>query len=1067
MQRLAVLVAVLFALTASAQTTITPAAPGPWQFTTSGTGTPGPASYIAPGFDTPPLGTGSVHLAVGSDGNASAQARNTAYAGTLLSQLEVLSYSTFIDVNGSTNDQAPYLNLLIDQNLDGTADDQLFFEPAYQTGAYSGDPVPNQGMVTPGTWQTWNAMTGGWWSLDDATFGPPLKTLATYIAANPNARIVNSGAGLGGLRILTGGGAGAWDNFLGAADNVSIDTTTTTPVTYDFEPNAGTVVTVTVPTPDGWSLQTVDDGDATNTATIDITPAPAPMGDGALRLAVGADGGDAAQARSTNWDGQLLRDLSSLTYWTYVQQDGSGGQAPYLMLDVDYDGDSVRDDILFFEPLYQSATYFPSDPQPALVDGAWQQWDARDGGWWSLNNTAGAGAGTNVKPLSAILDVQPNARLTGANGGGVRITAGFGAGAWDNFIGFADALAISFNSPITTYDFEPVPSITIGDSTQNEGTTGSPAGPPGGPSFFFFTLTLSEAVSQDVTVQYTTADGTATAADFDDYSLISGTATFTAGTTTTLIFVSVRPDAKLEDNETFFVNLSTPHFATIADPQAVGTIVNDDPVPTISIADAALIEQNVGTNPLPFTVQLSNPSENPVSVDYNVTPGTATVVLDYAPVVAGTLVIPAGATSGTITVDIVGDSLFEPDETFFVNLSNPVGATLPDNQATGTILNDDVQPSITIDDVTQGEGNAGVTPFVFTVTLSNPTALPVSVNYTTTPDTATTGLDFAPNAGVLIIAPGTTSNTITVNVVGDTLFEPTEQFFVNLSDPVNATFADPPSGLGTIVDDDGQPTVTINDVTQNEGNAGTTPFTFTVTLSGPSATAVSIAWTTAPNTATSGTDFTPASGTLIIPPGALTGEITVNVIGDTGFEPNETFFVNLTGATSATLVDNQGVGTIVNEDGAIADVSIAKAGPAGARPNTPITYVITVTNNGPQTASNVVVQDAIPIGTTFTSATPSQGTCGGTATVICNLGAIAAGGTATIQLVVQAPGTPATLTNTATVTNTPEPDPNQANNTSAPAIVTVAEVTGIPTVSEWGLLALLAALAGLALVKLK
>lgn len=1059
MHRLVVLLAVaVLALTASAQIdVVTPSSPAPWQFTTTGTGTPAPASYIAPGFDTPPLGVGSVHLAVGSNGGASAQARNTAYAGTLLSQLEVLSYSTFVDVDGSGG-QAPYLNLLIDTDGNGTSDDQLFFEPAYQTGAYSGDPVPNQGTVTPGVWQTWDAMAGGWWALSSGTFGPPLVTLSTYIAAHPTATIVNSSGGLGGIRIIAGLGAPAWDNFLGAADNVSIDTTTTALVTYDFEPDAGTVVTVTVPTPDGWALQTVDDGDATNTATIDITPAPAPapLGDGALRLAVGADGGDAAQARSTNWDGQLLRDLSSLSYWTYVQQDGSGGQAAYIMLDVDYDGDSVRDDILFFEPLYQSATYFPSDPQPALVVGAWQQWDARDGGWWSLNNTAGAGPGTNVKPLSAILDVEPDARLTGASGGGVRIVAGFGEPAWNDFIGFADAFSISFDSPVTTYDFEPVPTITISDVSQNEGT--------GGATTFSFTLTLSEAVSQSVTVQYTTADNTATAADAD-YVPAAGTATFTPGSTSTTIDVSVTPDAKYEDDETFFVNLSTPTFATIADPQAIGTIVNDDPVPAMSIGDVSLSEGDAGTTPFNFTVQLTNPSENQISVNFGTAPGSATSILDFGPI-AGTLYIAAGATSGTITVNVVGETLLEPDETFTVTLNTPNGATIADGTATGTIVNDDAQPTISINDVTLGEGNAGLTPFTFTVTLSNPSTLPVTVNYTTTPDNATPVTDFTPAAGPLIIAPGATSNTITVNVIGDTLFEPDEQFFVNLSDPVNGTFGDP-SGLGTIVDDEAQPTIVIDDVAQNEGNAGTTPFQFTVTLSGPSGTPTSITWSTAPGTATSGTDFTPASGTLVIPAGSLSGTIVVGVLGDTGFEADETFFVNLTGATGGTIVDNQGLGTIVNDDGPVADVSITKTGPATARPSTPIAYTITVSNAGPQTASNVVVTDTIPAGTTFLSATPSQGTCSGTSTVTCNLGAIAAGGSATITLIVQAPATPGTVTNTATVTNTPETDPNAGNNATGPAVVAVAEVAGIPTASEWGLLALLAMLAGIAILKLR
>ena len=1058
MQRLGAFFAVLvLALSASAQIdVVTPTSPAPWQFTTSGTGTPGPASYIAPGFDSPPLGIGSVHLAVGSNGAASAQARNTAYAGTLLSQLETLSYSTFVDVDGSGG-QAPYLNLLIDNTGDGVVDDQLFFEPVYQTGAYPGDPVPNQGTVTPGIWQTWNAMTGGWWALSDSTFGPPLKTLTTYYTANPTATIVNSSTGFGGLRIIAGIGAPAWDNFLGAADNVSVDTTTTSLVTYNFEPDAGTVVTVTVPNPDGWALQTDDDGDSTNTATITIAtpPAPPPLGDGALRLAVGADGGDAAQARSTNWDGQLLRDLSSLTYWTYVEQDGSGGQAPYIMLDVDYNGDNVRDDILFFEPLYQSATYFPSDPQPALVVGSWQQWDARDGGWWSLNNTAGAGPGTNVKPLSAILDVQPDATLTGANGGGVRITAGFGAGAWDNFIGWADAFSISFNSPITTYDFEVVPTIIIGDVSQAEGT--------GGSTTFTFTLTLSEAVSQTVTVQYTTADDTATS--IDDYITAAGTATFTPGSTTTTINVSVIPDSKFEDNETFFVNLSTPAFATIADPQAVGTIVNDDAVPTITILDLSQNEGNAGPTPFSFSVQLSNPSENPISVDYTVTPGTALSPPDFV-ATSGTLIIPAGSPGAPLVVTVNGDTIFEPNETFTVTLSNPTGATIADGVATGTILNDDPQPTIFIDDVTQAEGNAGTTPFVFTVSLSNPSADTVAVSYQANPGTATTPSDFAPSSGVLLIAPGATSNTITVNVVGDNVFEPTETFTVDLSSPSNATISDP-SGLGTIVEDESQPVINISDVSLNEGNAGTTPFTFQVTLSGTSASNVSINWTTAPNTATSGTDFTAASGTLVIPPGSLSGQIVIDVIGETAFETNETFFVNLTGATGGTIADNQGLGTILNDDGPVADVSITKSGPGSVTPLSPVVYTITVTNAGPQTASNVVVTDTIPVGTTYISAVPSQGTCSGTSTVTCNLGAIAAGGSATITLTVQAPAAPTTLVNSASVVNTPEADPNQANNTSAPATTVVALAAGIPTLSEWGLMALVAALIGLAFAKLR
>ncbi len=944
MRRLAVVVVVVLAASASAQVTITPAAPGPWTFNASASALPAPpASYIAPGFETPPLGTGSVHLIVGSDGSLNAQARNTAFAGTLLSDLTALSYSTYVDVDGSGG-QAPYLNLLIDQDNNGTVDDQLFFEPVYQTGAFPGDPVPNQGAIQLHTWQTWDARNGGWWSLDAGTFGPPLVTLATYSASFPNARIVNSSGGLGGLRILVGSGAGAWDNFVGAADNVTVDTSSTTPVTYDFEPLAATVVTVTPAALDGWTLTTTDDGDATNTATVGIVPGPAtpPMGTGSLELSVGADGGDAAQARNNTYDGQLLRDLSSLTYHTYVDVPGSGGQAPYIILNVDYDNNGTTDDFLFFEPVYQDATFFPTNPQPAIVLDTWQSWDARNGGWWSANNTASAGPGTDVKPLGAILDVEPDAKLATDTTGAVRIVAGFGQGAWDNFLGYADALSISFTSNVTTYDFEPTPAIGIGDVSQTEGT--------GGATNFTFTLTLSHAVNQSVTVDYTTADGTATAADLDYTPVtVAQTATFAPNATTTTITIAVTPDAKFEPTEDFFVNLVNPQGATISDPQARGEIVNDDPIPTISIAD-----------------------------------------------------------------------------------------------------------------LSQNEGNAGVTPFSFTVTLSNPSHLPVTIDYTTNPGTATADGDYTSETSSIVINPGLTSGTITIDVIGDLTDEADETFFVDLTNATNATFFDN-QAIGTIIDDDGQPTVTIDDVSQNEGNAGTTPFTFTVTLSNPSAVNVTVNYTTTPGTATAGTDYTSETSSIVIPAGSTSGSITIDVVGDTGFEANETFFVNLTGATAAAITDNQGTGTILNDDGEVADLSITKTGPSTIRPGFPIQYLITVSNAGPQGASNVVVTDIIPAGTTFISAVPSQGTCTGTSTVICTLGAIASGGSATITLTVQAPGTPTTVTNTATVANTPQADPNAANNTSGPTVTAVAHVAGIPTLSEWGLIALLSALLLLAL----
>ncbi|HYH27377.1 MAG TPA: hypothetical protein VEA19_01215, partial [Actinomycetota bacterium] len=114
----------------------------------------------------------------------------------------------------------------------GTIDDQLFFEPVYQSGTYSGDPVPDQGALLIDSWQDWDAVAGGWWSLNAATFGPPLVTLASYLASHPGARLAAPPSGAGSIRIVTGFGAGAWDGFEGNVDAFTVNGTT-----YNFEAN--------------------------------------------------------------------------------------------------------------------------------------------------------------------------------------------------------------------------------------------------------------------------------------------------------------------------------------------------------------------------------------------------------------------------------------------------------------------------------------------------------------------------------------------------------------------------------------------------------------------------------------------------------------------------------------------------------------------------------------------------------------------------------------------------------------------------------------------------------------
>jgi hypothetical protein len=207
----------------------------------------------------------------------------------------------------------------------------------------------------------------------------------------------------------------------------------------------------TVVTPEfsaGWHTQT---SGTTQSVTFENGPASPPLGAGSVELSVGADGNGAAQIRNSLYAGVKLSNITELSYAAYVDQDGSGGQAPYVLLNVDYDNNGTIDDFLFFEPVYQDATFFPQNPQQSIALDTWQTWDALDGGWWSAFGTAGAGPGVDVKSLDDIIAAEPDATIVGS---GVRLVAGFGAGAWDNFVGNVDAVSIGVSGATTTYNFE-------------------------------------------------------------------------------------------------------------------------------------------------------------------------------------------------------------------------------------------------------------------------------------------------------------------------------------------------------------------------------------------------------------------------------------------------------------------------------------------------------------------------------------------------------------------------------------------------------------------------------------
>jgi large repetitive protein len=425
-----------------------------------------------------------------------------------------------------------------------------------------------------------------------------------------------------------------------------------------------------------------------------------------------------------------------------------------------------------------------------------------------------------------------------------------------------------------------------------------------------YTVTRSLNLSSPTTVNITT---TGTAALGSDYSGASSTVTIPANATTATITIDPSVDGTVEADETVILTVASGTGYTVGAPaSATGTILNDDvPTATIAVSPASAAED--GAPNLVYTVTLSQASFSALSLNYTIS-GTATNGTDYA-TITSPLVIPAGNTVGTITINPTADTTIEADETVALTLSAGTGYTVGiPNAASGTILNDDL-PNLTINDVTGAEGNSGTTNFTFTASLSAP-AGPGGVTFdiATANGSAVGGTDYVTQSltGQTIPA-GSSSYTFSVAVNGDALNEPNETFFVNVTNAVNAIVVDG-QGIGTITNDDPLPSLSINDVSVTEGNSGTVNAVFTVTLSAASGQTVSVNYATADGTAAQPGDYSSTSGTSIFPIGATIQTITVPVVGETAPEVNETFFVNLSGATNATIADNQGLGSITNDD---------------------------------------------------------------------------------------------------------------------------------------------------------
>ena len=315
----------------------------------------------------------------------------------------------------------------------------------------------------------------------------------------------------------------------------------------------------------------------------------------------------------------------------------------------------------------------------------------------------------------------------------------------------------------------------------------------GDPATFTVTLMPNDVMSTgDVLVTYTVGGS----AKPDDYTTTYPTLTIGEGEPSGTITIETMADDEREPDGELTVTLvrAEPENRVMVDMTPATTMVIDPPAVTIGDASAA---ESVAA--IMFEVKLSAGSPRQVTVSYDTEDGTAEAGEDYTKA-NGTLTFAAMVEVATISIALRDDRLDEDDETFTVRLSDPMYGRLGDTgiTATGTIIDDDDPPSISIHDASAKESAGAIS---FRVSLNAASGREVAVSYRTEDSTAKAGEDYGATDGTLTIAAGRTAATIRVTLENDFLEEEEETFTVRLLDPVNAELADP-TATGTIIDDD-------------------------------------------------------------------------------------------------------------------------------------------------------------------------------------------------------------------------------------------------------------------------
>lgn len=449
-----------------------------------------------------------------------------------------------------------------------------------------------------------------------------------------------------------------------------------------------------------------------------------------------------------------------------------------------------------------------------------------------------------------------------------------------------------------------------------------------GSGYVSFTLRLAHEAQSDVTVSYSTVDGTADGYGVDYGTRTAGTVTFAAGETTATASVFVGDDDLAERDESFFLELSNASSTGFGGRnqtlRATGWIHDDEAGGGDRGLAVAAPVVDEGTGVATFVVSLSRAFASATSLNFATLAGSALSGKDFL-AKSGTISFAAGQTEATVSVDLLDDDVAESTENFGLHVT---GSGLVATSWAKIVDPDGRLPVISIDDLRATEGSGYVS---LTLRLSDKVESDVTVSYSTFDGTADgNSIDYGTQTErTVTFAAGETTATAEVFVGGDTRSESDESFLVGLSNPVGASFGpgnEAPRGFGWILDDDPgaqKRAIAVTGVTASEnGGDGAGKAAFTIHLSRAFDSDVTLDYATSDGSARAGSDYVARQGSVTLAAGSTEAVVAVSLINNLAREGNETFALTLSDLPS----DLAPTGNVVRATSTITDGSVLGTG---------------------------------------------------------------------------------------------------------------------------------------------